>query len=309
MLDTLSNVKARLGITTDAYDTFLTTQITLISDVIEAYCRRKFLQAEYVQTFYREDNKATTLMKLFHFPLVEVESIMIDGVEFDAEYYRLNLPSGIIRNLAGVFFTQLETEVTYTAGYATCPTPVLGVLDALVEERYNKKTSGVGLNFGSDVQRISIPGAISIDFDYSLSTNERKSAYGTILGNYANVLDDWRSERAVIGNDKLIYVDDGEPVAEVEQSGFWHTETFTLDAQNITDEFIDLQRVALENSVSVSVQLRAAIIEGEDYDYTVDLDGGVDSKTRITFLNDLVSGGSELEVGDIVQVRYQSEPE
>ena len=74
-------------------------------------------------------------------------------------------------------------------------------------ERYNKKSSGVDLNFGSDVQRVSIPGAISIDFDYSLSNNERKSAYGVILGSNSNILDDWRSERSVIGSGKLEYVE------------------------------------------------------------------------------------------------------
>ena len=105
------------------------------------------------------------------------------------------------------FFAGEETVIEYDAGYATIPSAILSVLDSLVGERYNKKSSGVDLNFGSDVQRISIPGTISLDFDYSLSNNERKSAYGSILGNNANILDDWRSDRAVLGSDKLIYVE------------------------------------------------------------------------------------------------------
>jgi len=93
------------------------------------------------------------------------------------------------------------------AGYATIPTIILTVLDSLVQERYNKKVAGVDLNFGSDVQRVSIPGTISIDFDYSLSNNERKSSYGSIIGSYANILDDWRSERSVVGNSTLQFVE------------------------------------------------------------------------------------------------------
>lgn len=208
MLDTLSNVKSRLGISTSDDDTFLTSQITMISDVIEAYCRRKFLAATYIQTFYREYNKMGKTIELYHYPVTAVESVEQDGVPLADIEYRVHGPTGRIMSKYGAyFFTQEETVVEYTAGYASCPTPILAVLDSLVSERYNKKKSGVDLNFGSDVQRISIPGAISIDFDYTLTNNERKSAYGTILGNYANVLDDWRSERAVLGSDKMQFVE------------------------------------------------------------------------------------------------------
>lgn len=208
MLDTLANVKTRLGITGSAYDTFLTEKITLVSDVIEAYCRRKFLTADYIQTFYRDENQKNKKIELYHFPVTAVASIEEDGEVLDTDYYRLHSPTGWVRGVDGkYFFCAEETVVEYTAGYATCPTPVLFVLDNIVGEYYNKKVAGVELNFGSDVQRISIPGAISIDFDYSLSNNERKAAYGTILGNNANILDDWRSERAVVGSDKLEYVE------------------------------------------------------------------------------------------------------
>jgi len=209
MLDTLANVKSRLGITTSDNDAFLTQQITLISDVIEAYCRRKFLQKTYIQTFYREDNRPSSILELYHYPVVNVSDVEQDGESLDDEAYRVHKPTGrISRTDKDRFFFCEETIVTYSAGYATCPTPVLAVLDSIVSERYNKKIAGVDLNFGSDVQRISIPGAISIDFDYSLSNNERKSSYGTILGNNANILDDWRSERSVIGSGKLEYVEE-----------------------------------------------------------------------------------------------------
>ena len=209
MLDTLSNVKSRLGITSTDYDTFLTSQITMISDVIEAYCRRKFLEDDYIQTFYKDDYCQSRMMELYHFPVSSVASIVQDGVTLDDEAYRLHKPTGrIISEDGSPFFRSEETVVTYTAGYATCPAPVLAVLDSLVGERYNKKVAGVDLNFGSDVQRLSIPGTISIDFDYTLNSNERKSAYGVILGNNANILDDWRSERAVLGSGNLEYVEE-----------------------------------------------------------------------------------------------------
>jgi len=208
MLDTLSNVKSRLGITGTSHDTFLTQQIQLVSDVIENYCGRKFLTARYIQTFYREDHCPSKKMELFHFPVQSIDDFKVDDVDADDTEYRLHKETGTVSGVRGrSFFWAEETAVKYTAGYDTCPTPVLAVLDDIINERYNKRVAGVALDFGDDVQRISIPGAISIDFDYSLSNNERKSAYGVILGSNVNVLDHWRSERAVLGKDKLEYVE------------------------------------------------------------------------------------------------------
>lgn len=208
MLDTLDNIKERIGITVDTYDTFLTTQINLVSDTIEAYCRRKFITADYIQTFYKDENQPFRMMALFHYPVSEITSIEEDGVELDEDTYRLHKPTGLITRPRSSFFYADETIVTYTAGADEAPSLILSVLDTIILERYNKETSGVGLNFGSDVQRISIPGAISIDFDYTLNNNERKSAFGSILGNNLNILDQFRSDRAVLGKNTLEYVEE-----------------------------------------------------------------------------------------------------
>jgi hypothetical protein len=208
MLVTLSEVKTYLGIVsvnTDS-DAFLNDQITLLTDVIQAYCRRDFLSASYVQTYYSSDYDPGQLINTFQFPLVSVTSITEDGDVVDPTTYRVHYPTGQITKQYGCFYFAEETVVTYTAGYAATPSPVKSVIFNLIQERYNKKSSGVDLNFGSDVQRISIPGAISIDFDYSLSNNDRKSALGTIIGSQANVLDYYRSERSITGAGKLAYL-------------------------------------------------------------------------------------------------------
>lgn len=217
MLDSLANIKSRLGITTSDDDAFLTQQITMLSDVIEAYCRRKFNSSSWVQTWYCEDLRQwmrdTRELEMYHFPLISVQDISVDDTDLSggdlAAAIRIHKPTGKIRRVDGKTLFGGIVVVSYTAGYASVPTPVLAVLDGLVSERYNKKKSGIDLNFGSDVQSISIPGAISIAYDFSLTNNDRTSAYGTIIGNYANVLDDWRSERAVVGNGKLEYVEAG----------------------------------------------------------------------------------------------------
>jgi hypothetical protein len=207
-LVTLAEMKTYLGITGNDDDAFLTEQIELISDTIEAYCRRKFAQASYVQTWYTDDFNYRNPREIlpFHFPIISVTTLKVDGVTADSEEYRIHKPTGIIKLLSDFDHSWDELELTFSAGFATIPTIVKSVVYQLVEERYNKKKSGVSLNFGSDVQRVSIPGTISIDFDYSLQTNERSSAFGQILGNTLNVLDNYRSERAFTHIKELDFV-------------------------------------------------------------------------------------------------------
>lgn len=210
MLDSLANVKSRLGIITTDYDAFLTLQISLASDVIEAYCRRKFASASWVQTFYRQHITNPLRFELYHFPIINLTSVTIDGILMDDSDFQeilVHKPTGKLRRKDCGWIHGKEIGFLYTAGYATIPSPILAVLDDIVGQRYNKKITGVDLNFGSDVQQISIPGAISISFDYTLTNNDRTSSYGVIIGNNANILDDWRSERTVIGNDSLKYVE------------------------------------------------------------------------------------------------------
>jgi hypothetical protein len=189
------------------YDDFLTEQIEVVSDAIEAYCGRKFLSAPYAQTFYFDDfNNYPKEIELYMYPVSS-----IDSVEEDEEAitdYRTNKPFGILTRKEGWFQTGDELVIQYTAGFTTLPSPIRQVVYNVVEERYNKKTSGVALNFGSDVQRVSIPGTISIDFDYTLTQNERTNAFGSILGNNLNVLDAYRSERVIVGSGSLKYVED-----------------------------------------------------------------------------------------------------
>lgn len=211
MLDTLVNVKARLGIVTSDNDTFLTQQITLISDVIEAYCRRKFKAADWIQTVYRTELRDPRTHELYHYPVISLDTVFIDGTEMlevDFDNIVVHKPTGRLRREDGGWIYGSRVVFHYRAGYEVVPSIIISVLDSLVQQRYNKKISGVDLDFGSDVQRISIPGAISIDFDYSLSNNERSSAYGSILGSSSNILDDWRSERAVLGSGKVEYVEE-----------------------------------------------------------------------------------------------------
>jgi len=211
MLVTLNEMKTYLGIplATTTYDAFLTEQITIVSDAIELYCNRIFASAEYVQTFYvTEDNEQSNRFYLAQYPVSAIDSVIEDDTTLDLiSECLLQGPKGILERRYYPWFQSSESiTVTYTAGYATTPTPIKSAVYSIVGEKYNKKVSGVDLNFGSDVQSISIPGTISIAYDYSLQANDRKTPLGMILGNYVNILDIYRSERAVAGSIGSEYV-------------------------------------------------------------------------------------------------------
>jgi hypothetical protein len=208
MIVTLAEMKAYLGITDSSQDAFLTEQLTFINEAVESYCARKFDLATYTQKFHYDDyRKSIKSLELYHYPLVSVTEIKEDDVVQDLADYRVHNPTGKITANTGFFSScQSIVEVTYQAGYSTIPATIKNVVYSVVEERYNRKQAGISLNFGADVQRIALSGVMSIDFDYSLMSNERKSAFGTILGNWLNVLDAYRSERIIIGSGVVTYV-------------------------------------------------------------------------------------------------------
>lgn len=209
MLVSLVDVKAYLGETGNTYDAFLNEQITFLSDAIEQYCERKFLTATYTQTYYAKDyNPAPLQLPLFQFPVQSITTFKEDGV-VTTEGFRLHKSTGTLISDYRFLNSQEEIEVEYVAGYdlANIPTPLKNVIYSLVEEKYNRKKSGLSLNFGNDVQRISIAGTMSIDFDYSLNNNDRNNSFGTILGAHLNVVDMYRSDRRIIGSGTFAFVE------------------------------------------------------------------------------------------------------
>lgn len=227
LLVSLADMKTYLGIADGSQDDFLTNQITIVSDAIEGYCGRVFTSTSYTQTYYGQDfaqDRDMAYLFTYHYPVTTVTQIreietLSGGSQnitvLAADEYTVHFPTGKLRKtydtgLRRDWFTEYGfnsvTEVTYTAGYASTPSVIEDVVYNLVEQRYNKSQSGIALGFGNDVQRVSIPGVMSIDFDYTLQANERKTKFGMILGNYGNVLDPYRSERGLIGEIKENYV-------------------------------------------------------------------------------------------------------
>jgi hypothetical protein len=218
-LVSLADVKAYLGISTTEYDVFLQNQIEVVSEAIQLFCRRDLIATDFKEIFYADDARLSgsprNVLTLDQYPVIEISDINEvygpdnDPTESEVVDYRLNKPVGKIMNFnyLPAFSRGSRIVVEYRAGYETLPPLLKSVVMDLIKERYNKKSLGIDLSFGTDVQRVNIPGTIGIDFDYSLQNNESSTPFGSIIGNYANLLTTFRSDRAVLGNDRLVYLE------------------------------------------------------------------------------------------------------
>jgi hypothetical protein len=85
-------------------------------------------------------------------------------------------------------------------------------------------------------------------------------------------------------------------------------ERITLNATNITNQYVDLAQVAFGTSASansVSLYVIGGPFQQKTVDYTVSLTGGTGGVTRVTFAGDLASAGNAALVsGDILVINY-----
>jgi hypothetical protein len=90
------------------------------------------------------------------------------------------------------------------------------------------------------------------------------------------------------------YVDNAIPASLA--SGY---EPLALDATDITNQYVDLAEEISPNSLQV---LTGGVVQRQDVDYSLSLEGGV---TRITFLGDLATAGAAALVdGDVLYCQY-----
>lgn len=123
-LVTLENLKLDLGIAVDTDDEFLTRAIAKASAIVETYCGRVF-SVETVQDVFAAPNGSS--LTLSRQPLVSVGSVtgdLVQGVDYTYSYGRLRLAAG---------YWGADTEIVYTAGYATIPLEVQAAVGELVK--------------------------------------------------------------------------------------------------------------------------------------------------------------------------------
>lgn len=221
MLVTLSEMKTFLGITGSVHDDFLTQEINAVTSAANGYCGRVLNQATYTQRYFEQfypNSYDRKVLWTYHYPIISITSIEKitkdnDGNETAVAYasterltedkigriYLTQKNGEFLRWFEDFSGSGKEIRIQYSAGYQTIPEDIKKAVYSIVQESYNQKVSELPLGFGNNVQRLSVPGVGSIDFDYTLQANERKIAWGMILGNWVNVFDSYRSERVLTG--------------------------------------------------------------------------------------------------------------
>ncbi len=83
----------------------------------------------------------------------------------------------------------------------------------------------------------------------------------------------------------------------------FHKEQITLDATDISNQYVDLEFECIPQSVMIGVGQRVNLYEGSDF--TVVADGGTGGVARITFAGPSATGGAEALVdGDILFISF-----
>lgn len=144
--------------------------------------------------------------------------------------------------------------------------------------------------------------ARATDMDSAIETDSAAVfvSQGTVNGNKAFVQ---TADSVTLGTTPLVFAQFSDSAAVVITNA---KETFTADGTTVTNQYIDLAQVARTDSITFMVKGAGSLLEGASHDYSVSYTGGVAGKTRISFLNDLASGGNSAIIsGDIIQVVYE----
>ena len=158
-LTTRANVKQFLGILSDvtAYDNILDTFVTVVDDVVENYCHRRFADTTYTEYYDGQSNQRRLCLR--NYPIISVTSIHDDpnrdydsGTLIDADDYTFETgadSNGIV-SLHGTSLGRgiRNVKAVYRAGYASIPTPLTQAANMIVASVYNRRKA-LGTSGGS----------------------------------------------------------------------------------------------------------------------------------------------------------------
>lgn len=151
-LTTLNATKEylKIALTETSENGILEGLINAVSNLIENFCKRSFIENTYTDEEY--DGTGTSNLMLNTFPVSSVTSIKIDDVVVDSTEYKVRKDSGIVVRLNSTWPKDvLNIKVSYTAGYAIIPADVELAAKHLVMFFYKTDIENFSKTFGDGI--------------------------------------------------------------------------------------------------------------------------------------------------------------
>jgi len=178
-LDTLANVKARLGVTGTADDTLLGLLMDSADEWVEQFTGRDFTGGTFTEYF---PGSVATLI-LANFPVTAVTSVKVDpagafgsDTAIAATTYALHAERGVIQSKVGLFVADREGEypraiqVIYSTATSSVPNDVKLAYSQLVGLWYRRVKTDVSTAFQNlDSQRL---GDLAVTFRADEATTD-----------------------------------------------------------------------------------------------------------------------------------------
>jgi hypothetical protein len=224
--------------------------------------------------------------------------------------------------------SQIVTKFITDLAVTTAKINAGAVTDAKVASGIDAAKLGDGSVSNTEFQRLNgLTGDVQTQLDakadetiqIQTAANSGLAGGGDLTANRAIIVDPNNATSATVATGDLVLIADvsdsnnlkkvtAQSIADLAGAGITpRLNDFTLVAGDITNQYVDLTHVAIANSIHFIVKGGAPTVEGASHDYSVNLTGGAGGNTRITFLNDLATGGaSALIATDVVQVKYMS---
>lgn len=144
LLYTVDELKTSLGITNNSSDALLFGIVKGASDYIKNAIGRNLFYKTYAETFYLEE--PSTFVLLDEQPLVDILSVVIDGVtldETDGQHPNwIFNEDGSVKRLDGGTFPcrNIPTVITYNAGYYAIPEDIRNAVKKLCISEYARRS-------------------------------------------------------------------------------------------------------------------------------------------------------------------------
>jgi uncharacterized phiE125 gp8 family phage protein len=158
-LDTLANVKLRLGVTTSADDALLTALMDAADQYVADFCGRDFAGGTFTE--YHPGGSAFVFLR--NYPVQSVTGVKVDpayafgaDTELSATAYVVHTDRGVVESLAGPFLrcpAPRAVQVVYATATGAVPADVQEAYTLLVGHWYRHVKTQVAADFRDVVQQ------------------------------------------------------------------------------------------------------------------------------------------------------------